>query len=445
MHDVTKLSLKPSYDAEGRIASTSNSANGQWCDTYNADGQRVRKTQVIQGTCAQPAQSNAWDFLYDLSGHQVAMVDSHGVWNRGEVYVGGRHLATCNFGTTLFMHSDWLGTERVRTSVSGSTYQTCTSLPFGDWYSCSGTDASPMHFTGKEHASESNVDNFGARYYTPSMGRFMTADPFGGSLLKPQSLNRYAYALNDPCNQIDPFGLKSTCKLNLKIQTAGDVTLSEAEKAAITNRINSLLASAQLPDRDGVQVQPSYSGEADYTLKFGPSVIKIEAQYLLGKIKLGDGVIGGANGNVYPDAVHFASFIAGGRMSQLMLLGGVAAHELVHMAGRFADEPYSILNENTMMQDDLSKDLSDKMFSNANSALWMITPPQLQAMFLACTAKHPEQKPPKRRGGGGGGNWNSGGFNVDCYSIGSPENTQTFCSITAGGGGFGGGRGGTVR
>lgn len=37
------------------------------------------------------------------------------------------------------------------------------------------TDSCPQNykFTGKERDSESNLDNFGARYDSPAMGRFM--------------------------------------------------------------------------------------------------------------------------------------------------------------------------------------------------------------------------------------------------------------------------------
>ncbi len=36
----------------------------------------------------------------------------------------------------------------------------------------------PQHkFTGKERDSESGLDNFGARYNSSTMGRFMTPDP----------------------------------------------------------------------------------------------------------------------------------------------------------------------------------------------------------------------------------------------------------------------------
>jgi hypothetical protein len=90
---------------------------------YDANGQRIRKTTA----------SGSVDFLYELSGHEVAEVSSTGVWNRGEVYAGGRHLATYTNGTTYFIHSDWLDTERARTTATGAPYETCTSLPFGDY------------------------------------------------------------------------------------------------------------------------------------------------------------------------------------------------------------------------------------------------------------------------------------------------------------------------
>jgi RHS repeat-associated protein len=64
--------------------------------------------------------------------------------------------------------------------------------------------------TGKERDTESGLDNFGARYYGSTMGRFMSPDPSG--LLaqhpeNPQSWNLYVYALNNPLKNIDPTGL----------------------------------------------------------------------------------------------------------------------------------------------------------------------------------------------------------------------------------------------
>ena len=38
-------------------------------------------------------------------------------------------------------------------------------------------------------------------------GRWMTPDLLGGDITNPQSLNRYAYALNNPTTLTDPSGL----------------------------------------------------------------------------------------------------------------------------------------------------------------------------------------------------------------------------------------------
>jgi hypothetical protein len=39
------------------------------------------------------------------------------------------------------------------------------------------------------------------------MGRFMSPDPHGGQIDNPQTLNRYAYAANNPLVNIDPTGM----------------------------------------------------------------------------------------------------------------------------------------------------------------------------------------------------------------------------------------------
>jgi len=62
-------------------------------------------------------------------------------------------------------------------------------------------------FTGKEHDSESGLDNFGARYNSSAMGRFMSPDPLAGHTEDPQTLNRYTYVRNNPLSLTDPTGL----------------------------------------------------------------------------------------------------------------------------------------------------------------------------------------------------------------------------------------------
>ncbi|HEV8623972.1 MAG TPA: RHS repeat-associated core domain-containing protein, partial [Acidimicrobiia bacterium] len=46
-----------------------------------------------------------------------------------------------------------------------------------------------------------------ARFYDPQLGRFLSPDPWPATLPGPATLNRYAYALNDPISLVDPSGL----------------------------------------------------------------------------------------------------------------------------------------------------------------------------------------------------------------------------------------------
>jgi len=168
--------------------------------TYDAVGRRVRKT--VSGTSS--------DYLYDLAGRAINMVNgSSGAWVRGEIFAGSRHLATYANNTTYFAHSDWLGTERVHTNVSGGIAESFTSLPFGDALSSVGS-VSPLHFTGDERDSESGLDHTWFRQYSSAQGRWLTPDPLGGYIGNPQSLNRYAYVMDTPTGSVDRLGLERT-------------------------------------------------------------------------------------------------------------------------------------------------------------------------------------------------------------------------------------------
>jgi len=214
------------YDAENRITQVNLPGTGGALVAtyvYDADGRRVQKTSTV-GNGSDPA--GTWIYFYDLAGRLVQKFTSPGnIFHQGNIYAGGRHLATVG-GGTIFSHSDWLGTERARTGFINSTWNTCetiASLPFGDGqtttpmpgfgfpYGCN--PASPLHFTGKERDAESGLDNFGARFDSSSLGRFMSPDwsddpdpvPYA-NLGNPQTLNLYAYTGNNPINLTDDDG-----------------------------------------------------------------------------------------------------------------------------------------------------------------------------------------------------------------------------------------------
>jgi RHS repeat-associated protein len=69
--------------------------------------------------------------------------------------------------------------------------------------------ACASRYSGKEQDAESELDYFGARYMSSTMGCFMSPDPGKRNvkhLLNPQKWNRYAYTLNNPLSKADPDG-----------------------------------------------------------------------------------------------------------------------------------------------------------------------------------------------------------------------------------------------
>src|ERR1039458_3841397 len=80
------------------------------------------------------------------------------------------------------VHSISSGGESVRARGRGAGVEGANvcgqRLPFGDGESCSGSgvDATEQHCMGKERDTESGNDYFGARYYSSTVGRFMSPD-----------------------------------------------------------------------------------------------------------------------------------------------------------------------------------------------------------------------------------------------------------------------------
>jgi len=244
-------------------------------ETKGCGTRRVRRIGSTDIPCDHTGTN---DYGYDLADRRIAEYQANGGGCNYEIYVGNRHLGSI-VGSVAFSHTDWVGTERVRIPyayLSQSVYwQDCTSLPFGDALAGANCisptgSASTLHFTGKDRDGESGLDNFGARYFGSSLGRFMTPDwsakPQGvpyAVLDDPQSLNLYAYGRNNPLNRTDPSGhyicngTKSQCQAiadglaQARAALKGD-NLTKEQRAAL-NRVVSTFGKAG-DDRDGVTI-----------------------------------------------------------------------------------------------------------------------------------------------------------------------------------------------
>jgi RHS repeat-associated protein len=139
------------------------------------------------------------------------------------IYAGSQLLVTIAGSTTTYHHPDHLS-NRAETNSSGTRTRTFGQLPFGDtWYETGAADK--WKFTGYERDSgtgETGLDYANFRYYASGQGRFMSVDQLTGGLAAPQSLNRYAYTLNNPVNLVDPLGLDSSAP-SMSWQCVGNV------------------------------------------------------------------------------------------------------------------------------------------------------------------------------------------------------------------------------
>jgi RHS repeat-associated protein len=186
------------YDAENRVLSAT---NGGASGTYSYDGNSLRVKKVSGSTTT----------IYIFSGTKV-IAEYSGTsapypLAREYIYSGGALLAKIESGATKYYHQDHLS-NRLVTDSSGNIVTQLGHYPFGEsWYNSTNDK---LLFTSYERDSESGNDYAMARSYVNRLARYSSNDPFSGSIANPQSLNRFAYAFNDPVNFVDPLGLDTT-------------------------------------------------------------------------------------------------------------------------------------------------------------------------------------------------------------------------------------------
>jgi RHS repeat-associated protein len=82
-----------------------------------------------------------------------------------------------------------------------------------------GTITNPYQYTGRENDPETGLDYYRARYYDPTVGRFISEDPSG---FNGSGTNFYWYVRNSPTLLVDPSGL-SDCVNGMRSLTLDQV------------------------------------------------------------------------------------------------------------------------------------------------------------------------------------------------------------------------------
>jgi RHS repeat-associated protein len=107
-----------------------------------------------------------------------------------------------------YYHNDVSGTPLLSTNSSGEVLWKENYRPYGDKLNNQAeSQANQIGFHGKPYDNEIGLSYMQARYYNPTLGRFMGVDPVDYQEDNLHSFNRYAYANNNPYKYIDPNGL----------------------------------------------------------------------------------------------------------------------------------------------------------------------------------------------------------------------------------------------
>jgi RHS repeat-associated protein len=181
------------YDGEGRQANVDSGVTAS--SAYDSNNWRVKK--VAGGLTTHYVWEGA-QVIAEYNGSTGALISEY-------IFAGSRMVARDQGGVLRYFHQDRLSTRMI-TDSTGAVVGTEDHLPFGEDAGTTG-ETEKHRFTSYERDSESGTDQAINRQHQYAKGRFMQGDPIGGSLIYPQTLNRYAYAGNDPINFADPMGL----------------------------------------------------------------------------------------------------------------------------------------------------------------------------------------------------------------------------------------------
>ncbi len=195
--------LSLAYDVFDRVIHESGNYMGAGPSTaYDAFGRRIAKN-LTDGTTRI--------YFYDPAGREIAEYNfnPNATCNYSGTYYTctalGSPTATYTYfaGQRVGQWTDRVGSRRY--TPVGSTAS--SYYPYGEDVTGNPTNNDTFKFAQTYRDSDSGLDYAMNRYYASGIGRFVTTDPMAGHFSSPQSLNLYAYVVNDPTNQTDPDGL----------------------------------------------------------------------------------------------------------------------------------------------------------------------------------------------------------------------------------------------
>lgn len=187
---------------------------------YDAEGQRVRKTVSQSGTVTTALYLGQYAEVRGDELVQYIFADEGRVTQVSSPFDLARLIRGFEIGSTngdqptttktLWYLTDHLGGTSLMVDGSGQAVAETAYYPYGLTRYEKDASGVRYRFTGKE-LDESALYYYGARYYNPKIGRFLSVDPLLAEaivdkLTNSQYINLYSYVLNNPLKHVDPQG-----------------------------------------------------------------------------------------------------------------------------------------------------------------------------------------------------------------------------------------------
>lgn len=156
--------------------------------------------------------------------------------------------------TVTYYYTDPQGTVLATADASGNITSTADYRPYGT--QAIGSVAPGPGYTGHINDPDSGLVYMQARYYEPSIGRFLSIDPAPPESGSLNRLNRFAYANNNPVSNVDPDG-RQTVPRDAYSQYWSNVP---ADQLQTQQSGNGAFAILMLTQSDVLDVAPAGSG-----------------------------------------------------------------------------------------------------------------------------------------------------------------------------------------
>ena len=210
------LTYNQTFDAENRLISVT--VSGQTTQfIYNGDGNLVKKINP-----------NGSKTLYVGGIYEIDKASGGSVTRTVTYYPVAGAMRINN--TLYYILKDHLGSASVVTDASGTILGTQRYYPFGETRLTTGTIYTDKLFTGQREMAGLGIYHYQARFYSPKIGRFLSADSIVPNFANPQNLNRFSYTLNNPVRYTDPTGHYVPCE-----EDAGECQHDPAPSGGGTN------------------------------------------------------------------------------------------------------------------------------------------------------------------------------------------------------------------